>query len=261
MHLAATSSSAAATTNGSVEELPGLTGSELGAVGATGVGNVATTVSDPGNGLAAALVGSLDVVLSTGTGVVDVLLLASVGSDPLVAKLAAEVNSENVVSSTVDSEVGDGGVSTVAARELSTGDDCDSSEVVGSGASDAVAHGSTVAPAGSKDLLLVNAKVVLGKLEHLVGKGDILTTLVGPTSVETVGGNEDGRVTRKALETVEATLGNVVHVTITPVVTENKSVRLVVLVVVGKLEDVLAVLAVDLHGLGAAGLGSLATAS
>jgi hypothetical protein len=260
MHLAATPS-AAATTNSSVEELPGLTGSELGAVGASRVGNVATTVADPGNGLAAALVGSLDVVLSTGTGVVDVLLLASVGSNPLVAELAAEVDSENVVSSTVDSEVGNGGVSTVAARELSTGDDCDSSEVVGSGASDAVAHGSTVAPTGSKDLLLVNAKVVLGELEHLVGKGDILTTLVGPASVETVGGNEDGRVTRKALETVEATLGNVVHVTITPVVTENKSVRLVVLVVVGKLEDVLAVLAVDLHGLGAAGLGSLATAS
>jgi hypothetical protein len=110
-------------------------------------------------------------------------------------------------------------------------------------------------------LLLVNAKVILGELEHLVGEGDILTTLVGPTSVETVGGDEDGRVASKALETVEATLGNVVHVAITPVVAEDESVRLVVLVVVGKLEDVLALLAVDLHGLGAAGLGSLATAS
>jgi hypothetical protein len=91
---------------------------------------VATTVSDPGERLAAALVGSLDVVLSTGTRVVDVLLLAAVGSNPLVAELTAEVDSENVVSSTVDTEVGDGAVATVAARELSTRDDGDSSEVV-----------------------------------------------------------------------------------------------------------------------------------
>lgn len=91
---------------------------------------MATTVSNPGNGLAAAGVGSLDVVLSTWAGVVHVLLLAAVGTNPLVAELAAEVDSENVVGSTVDAEVGDGGVSSVAAGELSTGDDCDSSEVI-----------------------------------------------------------------------------------------------------------------------------------
>ena len=91
---------------------------------------MATTVGDPGNGLAAALVGSLDVVLSTWAGVVDVLLLAAVGADPLVAELAAEVDSENVVRCTVDSEVGNRGVTAVAARKLSTGDDGDSSEVI-----------------------------------------------------------------------------------------------------------------------------------
>lgn len=128
-HLAA-STSAAATTNSSVEEGPGLTRSELGAVGTGRVGNVATTVGDPGKRLAAALVGSLDVVLSTWARVVDVLLLAAVGANPLVAELAAEVDSENVVRGTVDSEVSNGAVTTVTAGELSTGDDGDSSEVI-----------------------------------------------------------------------------------------------------------------------------------
>lgn len=122
-------------------------------------------------------------------------------------------------------------------------------------------HGSSVGPASSKDLLLINAKVLLGEVEHLIGEGDILTTLVGPSGVKTVGGNEDGRVTSKTLKTVEATLGDVVHVTITPVVTEDKTVRLVGVVVVGNLEDVLSVLAVDLHVLAATAGRLLATAS
>jgi hypothetical protein len=48
-----------------VEEAPGLTRGELLTV-ASRVGNVATTVGDPGNGLAAALVRGLDEVLSAG---------------------------------------------------------------------------------------------------------------------------------------------------------------------------------------------------
>ena len=128
-HLAA-STSAAATTNSSVEEGPGLTRSELGAVGTGRVGNVATTVGDPGNGLAAARVRGLDVVLGTRRGIVDLLLLAAVGADPLVAELAALLDAENVVGGSVDVEVRDGSVATVAAGEESTRDDSDSSEVV-----------------------------------------------------------------------------------------------------------------------------------
>jgi len=91
---------------------------------------MATTVSDPGNGLAAAGVRGLDVVLGTGSGIVDLLLLAAVGADPLVAELAALLDAENIVGGSVDVEVRDGSVATVAAGEESTRDDGDSGEVV-----------------------------------------------------------------------------------------------------------------------------------
>lgn len=134
-------------------------------------------------------------------------------------------------------------------------------ELTGSRTSDTVAHGSSVTPSSGKDLLLFNTEVLLGKVEHLISELDVLATLVGPASVETVGGNEDGGVGSETLKTVEATLGNVVHVAITPVVAKDKSVGLVGVVVPGNLEDELTVLAVDLHVLGAALGRSFATAS
>lgn len=126
-----------------------------------------------------------------------------------------------------------------------------------------MAHGSSVTPSSSKDLLLLNAEVGLGKGEDLISELDVLATLVSPASVKTVGGNEDGRGRggSETLETVEAALSNIVHVAITPVVAKDKSVGLVGLVVLGNLKDVFTVLAVDLHGLGTALGSSLATAS
>lgn len=128
--MSALGASLSATTNGSVEEAPGLTRGELDAVGASGIGDVATSVSNPGNGLTAAGVGSLDVVLSTRVGVDDVLLLAAVGANPLVAQLATKVDAQDVVRRTVNTEVGSGAVATVTARELSTRDNSNGSEVV-----------------------------------------------------------------------------------------------------------------------------------
>lgn len=119
-----------ATTNSSVEEAPGLARGELDAVGASRIGDVATSVSNPGNGLSAAGVGSLDVVLSTRVGVGDVLLLAAVGANPLVAQLATKVDAQDVVGGTVNTKVSSGGVTTVTARELSTRDNGNGSEVV-----------------------------------------------------------------------------------------------------------------------------------
>jgi len=124
-----------------------------------------------------------------------------------------------------------------------------------------VAHSTTVAESGSEYLLLINAEVLLGKSKHLVSEGDILAALVSPASVETVGGDEDGRVASQAAKTVVIALDDVAHVSAEPVVAEDEAVGLVVLVVVGQLEGVLAVLAVDLHGLDAAGGRLLATAS
>lgn len=124
-----------------------------------------------------------------------------------------------------------------------------------------MAHGTTIAESGSENLLLINAEVLLGKSKHLISEGDILTTLVGPASVETVGGDEDGRVASQVAKTIVTALDNVAHVSAEPVVAEDETVGLVVLVVVGQLEGVLAILAVDLHGLDAAGGRLLATAS
>lgn len=124
-----------------------------------------------------------------------------------------------------------------------------------------MAHGTTIAESGSENLLLINAEVLLGKSKHLISEGNILTTLVSPASVETVGSDEDGRVASQVAKTIVTALYNVAHVSAEPVVAEDETVGLVVLVVVGQLEGVLAVLAVDLHGLDAAGGRLLATAS
>lgn len=124
-----------------------------------------------------------------------------------------------------------------------------------------MAHGTTIAESGSENLLLINAEILLGKSKHLISEGDVLTTLVSPASVETVGGDEDGRVASQVAKTIVTALDNVAHVSAEPVVAEDETVGLVVLVVVGQLEGVLAILAVDLHGLDAAGGRLLATAS
>jgi hypothetical protein len=128
--MGALAASLSATTNGSVEEAPGLTRGELDAVGTSRIRDVATSVSNPGNGLSAAGVGGLDVVLSTRVGVDDVLLLAAIGANPLVAQLATKVDAQDVVGRTVNTEIGSGGVATVTARELSTRDNSNGSEVV-----------------------------------------------------------------------------------------------------------------------------------
>lgn len=127
-------------------------------------------------------------------------------------------------------------------------------------AGSAVTHGTAVTPAGSKELALVNAEVVLEHSNNLVGEGDILATVVGPTGVQAVGGNKDGAVTGQLTKTIEATAGNIVHGAITPVVSNDDTVLLVAVVVVGQLEDVLSLPAVDGHGLGARGRGRLAAA-
>lgn len=124
-----------------------------------------------------------------------------------------------------------------------------------------MAHGTTVTEASSENLLLINAEVLLGKSKHLISEGDVLTTLVSPASVKTVGGDEDGRVASQVAKAIVTALDDVAHISAAPVVAEDETVGLIVLVVVGQLEGVLAVLAVDLQGLDTAGGRLLATAS
>lgn len=77
------------TTDGSVEEGPGLAGGELDPVAAARVGDVAAAVGDPGDGGASARVLGLDVVLLAGGRLGGVLGGAAVGLEPLVAELTA----------------------------------------------------------------------------------------------------------------------------------------------------------------------------
>jgi hypothetical protein len=123
-----------------------------------------------------------------------------------------------------------------------------------------MAHRTAVAPPRGEELALVNAEVVLQHGHDLVREGDVLAAVVGPAGVEAVGRHEDGAVAGPGLQVVEAAAGHVVHVSVTPVVSDDDSMSLVAIVVVGQLEDVLSLLAVDCHGLGAGGWRCFAAA-
>jgi hypothetical protein len=123
-----------------------------------------------------------------------------------------------------------------------------------------VAHGPAVAPACGEELALVDAEVVLEHGHELVSEGNVFTTAVGPAGVQAVGGNEDGAVTGEGPQAVEAAASNVVHGPITPVVSKDNTVGFAGVIVVGKLENVLPLLAVNVNGLSARRRGVLATA-
>lgn len=119
-------------------------------------------------------------------------------------------------------------------------------------ASGAVAHCTTIAETSSKDVALINTQLVENLVKNGVGEGNILSVVVGPSSIQPVGGNEDGRVLGPRLETVVTTANNVAHVTIQPVVADDELVGSVGVVVAWESQGVLAVLAVDVDALNTA---------
>jgi len=183
-------------------------------------------------------------------------LLAAVGGNKLVADLAAHGDVEDRVAGAVLSVVGDRLGSTGATAQLCARDDGYGTDHVGAGACERVRHSTAVAEARGEAKGGVDAEVRLNSLDHLVKEGDILATRVGPALVEPIRNNEDGRVVGNSLEAVvrqSTALGdilavdNLLRTSPTLVPCEDETVRPVLVVVVRDVEDVVAVLAVDLH--------------
>jgi hypothetical protein len=99
----------------------------------------------------------------------------------------------------------------------------------------------------------------LNRLEHLVGKGNVLSAIVGPSGVQPIRSNEDGSAGRQGEKAVILATDNGTHVTVEPMVAKNELVGGVWVIVARQLQSVLAILAVDRHALDAARYGRLAT--
>jgi hypothetical protein len=183
-------------------------------------------------------------------------LLAPVRSNEPVANLAAHLDIQHRVAGAMLTIVRDGLSAARAPAQFGARDDGYGAEYVGSRASEGVGHGAAEAEAGGEAQVGVDAEVGLDCLEHLVEEGYVLAVLVGPASVETIGNDEDGRVVGNGFEAVirqRATTGDVLAVdnflrtAAARVPGEDEAVGVVLVVVVGDVEDVVAVLPVDLH--------------
>ena len=221
-----------------------------------GLRGVVVAVKDnPGDGL----VGQAATVLRLGgTATVGLGLrretVASVVLDKAVTHLTALGNAEDRVAGAVLVVVGYGLGAAVAAAEDSAREHRNGTHVVGTRARPRVRHGSAVAEAGGETQRLLNAKIVLNGAHHVVDKGDVLASLVAPPLVQTVGRDEDRAVVachqrRQAVkgQSATATVGNLLGVTTEGMEGEDETVGLAGVVVVGKADNVLSLLAIDRH--------------
>lgn len=87
-----------------------------------------TTVSNPSKGSVGALVLGLDEFSRSRARLRSILLLTAVGSNPLIAKLAAGIDVENAVDNTVDAEVSHRLATTIAAAQKGASNNGDSAE-------------------------------------------------------------------------------------------------------------------------------------
>jgi hypothetical protein len=184
-------------------------------------------------------------------------LLATVVRNELVTNLAAHLNVEHRVAGAVLTIVCHGLSSASAAAQLSAGDDSHGTDHVGSRAGERVRHGATIAEASGEAKVGVDAEVGLDGLEHLVEESHIFAILVCPASVQTIGNDEDRRIVRNRLKAVvrkHTTTSDVLAVDdflrtgAALVPGEHETVWVVLVVVVRDVEDVVAVLPVNLHG-------------
>lgn len=216
------------------------------------------TVNNPRNRipLPAALIHRLDRVLSVG------LRLRVDGRAPVVLhkpipQLPAAGNVEDRIRSAVLTVESNRGVSSVAAAQLATGDDGDSTDHGRSGTGDSIGHGAAVAEPSGEPLGGLHAEIGFDSLDELIEEGDVLAALVGPAGVETVGDDKDGGVVGESVEAVVREGAALVDVLAVDdllgaaaelVPGEDELVGKVVVVAVGDLHDVLALLAVDGDG-------------
>ena len=242
------------------EELPRVGGRERRALSRVDLRRVVVAVvDDPGHGEAGLAAGvlCLDRVAAVGLGLVGEPL-AAVEADELVAELAAHGHVQDGVGGAVLAVECNGRVASVAAAQLSAGDDGDGADLVRAGTSKSVGHTAAVAETGREAEVGVDAEIILNCLDKLVEEGDILAVGVGPALVQTIRNDEDSSVLGKGLEAVEGKNSSSIGVlavddllgagaTLVPLI--DNPVRVVLVVVVRDVDKVVAGLAVDGHGI------------
>lgn len=220
------------------EELPSGLGSEVTCGGT----DVTTVPGDEGHGLGAAFEVGADVLAAAGRRLSDLLGLAAVVLDERVGELNAAADGEDIVADTVDTEVGDGVLATLAAGDQTAGDGRDGTEVASLGASDGVGHAAAVGEASGEALSLVDAKVGLDLLDDGLDEGDVTATLVGPAIVDTVGGDEDGRALGESVKAVPlrdaVAVDDITHGASKPVEAEDQAIGVAGVIIVRDLESV-----------------------
>ena len=172
----------------------------------------------------------------------DLLGLAAVVLDEGVGELDAAADGEDIVTDTVDTEVGDGVLATLAAGDQTAGDGRNGAEVTSLGASDGVGHAAAVGEASGETLSLVDAKVGFDLLDDGLDESDVTTALVGPAIVDTVGRDEDGRALGESVQAVPfgnaVAVDDIAHGASKPVEAEDQAVGVAGVIVVRDLESV-----------------------
>ena len=203
---------------------------------------MAAVPGNEGHRLGAAFEVGADVLAATGRRLSDLLGLATVVLDEGVGELDAAADGEDIVTDTVDTEVGDGVLATFAARDQNAGDGRNGAEVASFGASDGVGHAAAVGEASGEALSLVDAKVGLDLLDDGLDEGDVTTTRVSPAIVYTVGRDKDGGALGESFKAVPlrnaVAVDDIAHGASKPVEAEDEAVGVAGVIVVRDLESV-----------------------
>lgn len=116
------------------------------------------------------------------------------------------------------------------------------------GAAEGIRHATAITEPGGENLRLVDAELAPDGVEDGIDKSNVTAARVSPAVIDTVGCNENGVVAGESPQTVVVGV-DIVHGAAQPVKAEDEHVTLGAVVVVGQLEDVLPVHAIDVDGL------------
>lgn len=150
----------------------------------------------------------------------------------------------------------DGCLSAITAAQLSTRDNSNCTNHIGTSASKSIRHCTSVAETCGEPEVGVDAEIRLDSLHQLVKEGDIFAALISPALIEAIRHDKDSRVVRNSLETIvgqgSALVGvlavdNLLRTAAELMPGEDQSVGLVLVVVVRNVQEVVSILPVHLH--------------
>lgn len=206
--------------------------------------DVATVPCDERHGLGATLEIGADGFAAAGGGLANLLGLAAVVGNESIGKFDATADGQHVVANTVNAEVGDRVLATLAATDQTTSNRRDGAELASARAGNGVGHAATIGEAGGEARGLVDTEGAFDLLDDGVDEGDVGTATVGPAVVDTVRGDEDGGALGESIKSVPGSdavaVDYIVHGTTEPVEAEDQTVRVAQVVVLRDLQGVLA---------------------